>query len=260
MRLALILPTLSVSLIAASVALPGEQGSPMVSRPEPPGPVTHRWIKQPNEPLPYPGEQGRPIVSRPKQRYTVLCRRIKQHDESLAYPAITVTDGAKWSISDISQSPFVIGVTRVTDPITKAVTQRPHIVVLEDGMKIDLIVAGRQADGATVDVTVEQSKIAGEVAIKECSPGTRIQIPSVDIEKKRVFDFVKFGEAFVVPLGEKRAKGTRSRLEIVVAVGEPKPPLRPAIHSKPAKKLVMGGVTPRVIIQKEEEERLGILP
>lgn len=165
------------------------------------------------------GEEDRPAESQPKQSYTVYCRWIKQHDEFLAFPPLSLSDGKKGSISDTTQSPFVTGVTLVTNPKTKPLVGRPHIVVLEDGMKIDLIVAGRQAEGATVDATVELSKIT-KVDAKRINSNTTIQIPSVDIRKKRVIDFVKFGETFVVPLGEEPANGKMPRLEIVVAVGE----------------------------------------
>lgn len=167
------------------------------------------------------GERGSPIGAQSKQQYTVFCRWIKQQDEFLACPALTVSDGEKGSISDTSQSPFVTGVTPLTDPNNpKAFVQlQPHIVVLDEGMKIDLIVVGKQPDGASVDITVEQSKIT-KVDTKQISSSTTIQLPSVEIAKKRVFDFVRFGEPFVVPLGEKRADGTMPRLEIVVAVGK----------------------------------------
>ena len=68
---------------------------------------------------------------------------------------------------------------------------------------------------------MEQSKV-GDVATKEIIPAsdyfekTTVDIPKVEIVKKRVIDFVKFGQPFIVPLGEKREDGTTARVEIVV--------------------------------------------
>jgi len=161
------------------------------------------------------GEESSPVGFQPKQRYTVRCRWIREHDDYLDCPALTLCDGARGSICDTSQSPFVTGVTRSTGP---AYANQPHIVVLDEGLKIDLIVSGRQPHGASVDVTVEQSKIT-RVDTKPIDSDTWIQIPVVDIRKKRVFDFVEFGSPLVVALGEKHAGGTVPRLEIVVSDG-----------------------------------------
>ncbi|MHB1033827.1 MAG: hypothetical protein ACYC35_02460 [Pirellulales bacterium] len=107
----------------------------------------------------------------------------------------------------------------MTDPRTKTTARQPHIVVIDEGTKIDMTVAGRQPNGATVDVTVEQTRI-NKVDIKKCDPGTCLQIPSVATRKRRVIDFVRFGDTLVVPMGEKLANGRTPRVEIFVGAGE----------------------------------------
>jgi len=166
------------------------------------------------------GEQGKPVESQSKQRYTVSCSWIKRHagvDENDSR-TLTLFDGEKGSIDDTYQSPFVIGV-RLPNP--KEQVPQPYIVVLHEGLKIDLLITGFQPNGVTMDVTVEQSQIT-KVDTKQINADkkTTVQIPSVDIQKKRIFDFVKFGEALVVPTGEKLADDKISRIEIVVGLGE----------------------------------------
>ncbi|MGO9112804.1 MAG: hypothetical protein ACLP9L_26525 [Thermoguttaceae bacterium] len=127
---------------------------------------------------------------------------------------MTCAEGEKVSIRDLSQTPFVTGITAV-----ESGKADPHIVVLEEGTLVEVTVAGRQPGGATVDVTVEQSQI-GKVKIKAIGPNTSVQIPDVDIHKKRAIDFVKFGEPMVIPLAAKVAGETMPRVELVIGRGE----------------------------------------
>jgi hypothetical protein len=160
MRLALSLLAVSVSLIAISPAMSGEQGNP--------------------------------IESQSKQHFTVSCRWSERHDgvDSVACRTLTVIDGEKGSIVDTTETPVV----------TK-------------GMKIDVMVKGRQPDGATVQVELEKSELT-----------TVDTITYSTIETKCVSDFVKFGKALIVPIGEKLADGTIPHLEIVVSVRTPSQP------------------------------------
>lgn len=164
-------------------------------------------------------EPGLPGQGQAKDRYTVHCRWIKENDAIVAFPALSLADGERGTLSETSQSPFVTAVTPVTGPNTKEAAQLPHIVVLDEGMKIDVMVMGRQPGGVSVDVTVEESQITA-VDVKLVSPQTSVQAPSVDTRKKRVFDFAKFGEPLAVFLGKNPAKGAAPRIELVVAVRE----------------------------------------
>ncbi len=110
-------------------------------------------------------------------------------------PKLNLPGNQKGTLSSTTKSPFVIGAT----PEGKA--HRPHIVVVQDGLWVEILIGGRQPDGASVDVTVEQSKI-GNIETKKISPSLTIQKPHIDCQKKRFIDFVKYGEVFSIHLGE----------------------------------------------------------
>ena len=78
---------------------------------------------------------------------------------------------------------------------------------------------GRQANGVTMNVVVERSEIT-DVEVKKTGPETFVQVPHLDTRKKRVIDFVKFGEALRIPTGEKGADATTPRVELVVCAGD----------------------------------------
>lgn len=215
------------------------------------------------------GEQEKPITVQPEgDCYVVSCRFINEKGEVLHSPSLVLRDGQEGCVSDLRQSPFVVGVKRLIHPENGLILKHPHIVVLNDGLKATLTVTGQQPDGAVVDVTVERSKI-GKVDTKQIDSDTTLQAPCFDACKKRVIDFVKLGETLVIPSGEMNDDERTHRVEIVVKAFESAPvrhgvPIhsrRPvaSIDAKPAKGLVLGGVTPRIIIQEEEEERIGVL-
>jgi hypothetical protein len=127
---------------------------------------------------------------------------------------MTSSEGRKILVRDVLQSPFVTGITAV-----QGGAKSPNIVVLDEGTVVEVTVAGRQPAEATVDVTVEQSWI-GDVKTKEVAPGMLVQVPKVDIHKKRVIDFVKFGAPLVIPLRAKGGDTTVPRVELVIGAGE----------------------------------------
>ena len=149
--------------------------------------------------------------SRLKPIYNVKCRLIDANGSVVVAPTVNLKDGQEGSISDHSTTPFVIAVTTV-----KNVAQ-PYIVVLNEGTLIHVTVvsvAGQRPSGATLDVTVEQSKI-GDVGTKTVGDAT-VQIPHIVFQKKRVFDFVKYGEIMTIPMGNKSALGTEPRIELIL--------------------------------------------
>lgn len=154
------------------------------------------------------GDEKNPDRSSPK-RYGVLCRWIDADGAMVMAPKLDLSENQKGTVSNTTPSPFVTGVT------PEGTAQRPHIVVIQDGSWIEVTVAGRQPDGATIDVTVERSKI-GNVETKKIAPNSTVQIPHVDISKKRVIDFVKYGEILSIPLGEKGSQEAASRVELVI--------------------------------------------
>jgi hypothetical protein len=164
-------------------------------------------------------EGGGSEEAKVKPWYTVFCRWIKQPDDFVAFPPLTLVEGEKCGVHDGSRRAFVTGATLETHPNAKGHALRPKIVVLFEGIKVELTVAGRQPNGASVDATIEQSTIT-RVDAKKCNQWATVQVPKVATQTKRVLDFVEFDSPLVVPLGEKNAAGISPRLEIIVCEGE----------------------------------------
>ena len=143
------------------------------------------------------GRVPKPTASRPTEGYAVSCRFIDEKDRTSTSPTLFLRDGQEGFVSDLRQSPFVTGLTRVTDQETGEVVRNPHIVVLKEGTKVTVAIAGQQPNGAVVDVTVERSKIAN-LNSKKLDPNTTVQLPHVDTCMKRVIDFVRLGDTLIV--------------------------------------------------------------
>jgi hypothetical protein len=160
-----------------------------------------------------PQTTGEETESQPTRQYTVLCRWVDADDNVVVGPKLTLSEGEKGNVSIGSRSPFVVGITADEDGAKK-----PLIAVIDEGTTIEVTAVGQQANGVTVNVVVEQSEITS-VETKKTGPGTFVQAPHVDARKKRVVDFVKFGEILTVPTEEKRADGTTPRVELAVCAG-----------------------------------------
>ena len=147
------------------------------------------------------------------QQYSVLCRCVDADGNVVVGPRLTLFEGEKGNVAVGSQSPFVIGFAADEDGVTQ-----PQIAVIDVGTTIEVTAVGRQANGATMNVAVEQSEITN-VEIKKTGADTFVQVPRLDTRKKRVIDFVKFGEVLTIPAGEKGADGITPRVELVVCGG-----------------------------------------
>ena len=156
---------------------------------------------------------GAETGSLPTQQYSVLCRCVDADGNVVVGPRLTLFEGEKENVAVGSQSPFVIGFAADEDGVTQ-----PQIAVIDEGTRIEVTAFGRQANGATMNVVVEQSEITN-VEIKKTGPDTFVQVPRLDTRKKRVIDFVKFGEVLTIPAGEKGADGITPRVELVVCGG-----------------------------------------
>jgi hypothetical protein len=164
-------------------------------------------------------EDGKTDARSSRDRYVVFCRGVSNGIRWNG-PTRTVRDGetAHFGLAT-SQSPFVTGITPLGDPNAKSSVRQPQITILDEGMKIDVMVNARQPHGATVDATVEEAKIT-RVDVKQASPEVALQSPQVDTRKRRVIQFVRFGEALAIPTGEKDAAGIAPRVEILVGAGD----------------------------------------
>jgi len=155
------------------------------------------------------GQGQDPPAAPDSPQYCVQCRILDAKDNVLMCPKVIVTDGHRAVVSIMSQAPFVTAVTS-TGGVAK-----PHIQVISEGTTIELTVIGQPKDTATVDVTVEQSKI-GEVAVKNGR-----QSVQVDAQKKRLVECVSLGKTLTIPIGNQRSSGAMSRVELVVSAVSP---------------------------------------
>ena len=160
------------------------------------------------------GEEAGQTAAPAGRQYTILCRWIDRNGGVYMAPRLILCEGRKGTFANTTQSPFVPGVT----PEGDGTARQPNIVVIDEGTVVEVTVLGWRPGGATVDATVEQSTIK-DVEARQIDPDTTVQIPHVDIRKKRIIDFVKSGDRPAIPTGEKSARGIVPRVELAVGVG-----------------------------------------
>ncbi len=162
----------------------------------------------------FPPTTGDEPQSEPAQQYSVLCRWVDADGSIAVGPKLTLLEGRKGNFSHGTQTPLVIGVST-----GRHGAEKPHVAVIDEGTTIEVTALGRQAGGTTLDVVAEHSDILG-VNARETAPGTFVQVPRLHIRKKRVIDFVRFGDVLTIPTGKKGAGTTTPRVELVVSAGD----------------------------------------
>jgi hypothetical protein len=140
--------------------------------------------------------------AQPTRAYTVECRFIDLKGDVVNAPRMRLIDGQNGSVSLDSQRSIVNAVTSENG------VDAPHILVLKEGLTIDVTVLGQPDQKAAVDATVEVSGI-GPISVKS---GRQTAI--VDSQKKRVIDLVSLGETLVIPTGKKG----KARVELTVNI------------------------------------------
>lgn len=124
-------------------------------------------------------------------------------------PRLTVAEGRTAVINDITQTPIVASVAR------KRGGEQPRVTVLEEGTKIELTVFGEGNRHATLDATIETSKIA-EIRTKAIDDERRRQCARVEARRLRVMELTALGDEFVVPLAGLGRDATRRTIEFAV--------------------------------------------
>lgn len=141
------------------------------------------------------------------RQFAIECRLIDASSgkqEVQACPKLTVFEHQRVSIVDMVQRPFVIAVSPAGDN-----AQQPQIVVLPEGLAIDLACHANGASSVTLDVTIEQPKIV-DVDEVQVDAQTTVQQPRVEIAKSRHFAICKSGEPLTLALdGRKLGKSKR---------------------------------------------------
>ncbi|MEX2175577.1 MAG: hypothetical protein WD872_14535 [Pirellulaceae bacterium] len=125
-------------------------------------------------------------------------------------PKVTVFEHQRVSIVDQVQRPFVIAASPAGGN-----AQQPHIVVLPEGLAIDLACHANGTGSVTLDVTIEQPKIVDVDEVK-VDAQTTVQQPRVEIAKSRHFAICKSGQPLTIALDGRKADKSKRWAEFVV--------------------------------------------
>lgn len=215
------------------------------------------FLPPPVATAPTPGADGACVDEGPS--YCIECWIIGPDasgtEFTISAPKVTVFENQPASVRDSSQIP------------RPGKTQ--HIEWLEEGTAIDVKVfrdddgdrfldAKVQLTGRTATAADQQKSLIQSLArtlsewLSQPAPEEPVGI-RLCTKAVRVVEPVKLGKKIAVPLN---GEGNQ-RVELRVSeVAIPEPKCAPA--AEPTLGLILGGVTPRIIVQEEEEERLGI--
>jgi hypothetical protein len=147
------------------------------------------------------------------RQFAVECRIVdatsgKQQVQTC--PKVTVFEHQRASMVDQVQRPFVIAASPAGDKACK-----PHIVVLPEGLAIDLACHANGPVSVTLDVTIEQPKIV-DVDEVQVDAQTTVQQPQVVIAKSRHFAICKGGEPLTITLDGRKLGKSKRWAEFVV--------------------------------------------
>jgi hypothetical protein len=135
-----------------------------------------------------------------KQAYAVQCRVIAkgQGREGLAFaaPKLTVNDGEKGVLHDITETPFVVAVK------TADHKQSPVIQTIKEGTTIELTVTANGENEALVDVSVD---FAGSVQpqVKKDRRGNSYQAIHQSGARGRAIEVITLGRKTTLRLADK---------------------------------------------------------
>ena len=147
------------------------------------------------------------------RQFAIECRLIDASSgkrQVQACPKVTVFEHQRASIVDMVQRPFVIAASPAGGN-----AQQPHIVVLPEGLAIDLACHANGSGSVTLDVTIEQPKIV-DVDEVQVDAQTTVQQPRVEIAKSRHFAVCKSGEPLTIALDGRKPGKSKRWAEFVV--------------------------------------------
>ncbi len=147
------------------------------------------------------------------RQFAIQCRLIDASSgkqQVQACPKVTVFEHQRASIVDLVQRPFVIAASPAGGK-----AQQPHIVVLPEGLAIDLACHANGASSVTLDVTIEQPKIV-DVDEVQVDAQTTVQQPRVEIAKCRHFAICKSGEPLTIALDGRKFGTSKRWAEFVI--------------------------------------------
>ncbi len=195
------------------------------------------------------------------RRYVVECWLVladptgKEHP--VVAPKVTLEEGQQATVRDVSKRPLP-GKTRQASWIEEGTSIELCVFQAEDGQRF--VDANFQLSGRPATKQREQKPAVGallsmvptewlwqrgrdaKTASRPGSEGVRIVEPALVTHAVRVVEPLRLGEKIVVPATP------WGRFEVRVT------------ETTYDGRVIMGGVTPRIIIQEEEEEKLGISP
>ncbi len=141
--------------------------------------------------------------------------RVRERVSVIQAPRVTVLDGQKCAINDLSQSPFVVSVQRIRGPFAEAL--QPVIQVIDEGLKLQLQPQVSDNDSVQLDCELTWSRILDVDTFTfdlEGDNGATIQIPDVEVTRLKAAARVPAGETLLIGGldGRDRDGGSQSML------------------------------------------------
>jgi hypothetical protein len=205
----------------------------------------------------------------PEQSYCVECWLVGSDTDGnelvITAPKVSLFENQKGSVRDVSRSPRP-GKTETPEWLEEGTTIDVKIFRADDGRRFldaELKCTGHAAETqeSKFNISLLTRHVPGWIWQPKPEKALGIRLVSTTV---RVIGPVKLGEKIVVPLAapgflRQRDVGgierTKHRIEMRVTEIGPEN----QSHASSAKpRLILGGVTPRVISQEEEENKLGL--
>lgn len=145
--------------------------------------------------------------------YVVECRIVTKlpdgNKDVLIGPRVIVDDGRMAVVNNVTQTPIVASVAQ------KRGGEEPRITVLKEGTTIELTVHSEGDGWATLDATIESSKIA-DLKTKDAGEGRHRQCARVESRRVRVMELTAIGEEFSVPFTGHDESDAQRTIEFVI--------------------------------------------
>lgn len=156
-------------------------------------------------------------------------------------PKVTLFDGQEAEITDVTQRPFAVGLTR------KDNTLQPVVQLRDEGVRT--AVRGKVVDGKVrLDLAITHSNIVGVETRPGGTRGEQVQVPKVELDKVQLAALVRDGGTLAV-CGFRRMREVRKVSNIPVISKLFK---NVSIAREPEE--IVWLITPRIIRQQDEAE------
>jgi len=241
---------------------------------------------------PYSSAEPRGNDKPQRSDHWLACRIVERmegnppSEKTIRKALFSLQPGQEASLSDDSQTPFVVGVSVIRG--VYATAYQPYIDVETEGTRATIALVDVRNQEVLLNATGEDRRIDAEVDTENVGgtamSGASIQIPRVHSKRTKHQQWLGTGERFVLPLGWTGKPGAKRSIEVVnvdslkvpawaadldphanVSTREETVQIAPVLASaKPAVSAPNKGigtsliemVNPRIIIEGEEEEKM----